>query len=288
MASADSLAERFAQQLGVGPHTLVRRGTATVFRAGGTLIRITTHDPTPSFALADLLAGEGLAVPRALSIDVLVDDGLWASAWPWLEPDPARAVDAIALGRSVRTLHELDVHRFAGVVALADYGSFPWLAIGPTLSRIEHAGILSAAELDALALAHEDLSDWWQFASTHSRFVVCHGDVQPGNVIVTAKEQLLIDWDSICLGPPQLDHAPLMTWEERWNGTPGMYAKFAKGYRRDYRDDPVAVMLADARNLVATINMVAKGITDRSAAQEGRRRVRYWLNDPLAPRWIPQ
>ena len=38
-------------------------------------------------------------------------------------------------------------------------------------------------------------------------YVLCHGDVHPGNVLVDADGPVLIDWDLLCVGPPEWDHA---------------------------------------------------------------------------------
>ena len=61
--------------------------------------------------------------------------------------------------------------------------------------------------------------------------MVCHGDVHPGNVIQSADGPVLLDWDLLCRGPAAWDHAPLMTWTERWGGEPGIYEAFADGLR---------------------------------------------------------
>ena len=51
--------------------------------------------------------------------------------------------------------------------------------------------------------------------------VVCHGDVHPGNVMMTHDGPALIDWDLLCLAPAGWDHGPMMTWHERWGGAAG-------------------------------------------------------------------
>lgn len=43
-------------------------------------------------------------------------------------------------------------------------------------------------------------------AASQTTFVITHGDPTPGNLILDAENQLhLIDWDGICLGPPEKD-----------------------------------------------------------------------------------
>ena len=43
-------------------------------------------------------------------------------------------------------------------------------------------------------------------ATQHTPFVVTHGDPTPGNLILDTENRLhLIDWDGVCLGPPEKD-----------------------------------------------------------------------------------
>lgn len=43
-------------------------------------------------------------------------------------------------------------------------------------------------------------------AALQTPFVITHGDPTPGNLILDTEEQLhLIDWDGVCLGPPEKD-----------------------------------------------------------------------------------
>ena len=60
-------------------------------------------------------------------------------------------------------------------------------------------------------------SGWARFEDR----VVCHGDVHPGNVMMTADGPALIDWDLLCWAPAGWDHGPMMTWHERWGGSGG-------------------------------------------------------------------
>jgi hypothetical protein len=98
-------------------------------------------------------------------------------------------------------------------------------------------------------------------------------------------EVVLIDWDAICLGPPAWDHAPLLTWADRWGGAPETYSDFARGYGADLRESSLARELASLRLLAPTLNMITGGASDPACAAEARVRMRYWLGDPAAPAW---
>jgi Ser/Thr protein kinase RdoA (MazF antagonist) len=115
--------------------------------------------------------------------------------------------------------------------------------------------------------------------------VLCHGDVHPGNVVPTAAGPVLLDWDLLCTGPAAWDHAPLMTWAERWGGVPGTYEAFAAGCGVSMRGDALAESLAQLRLLAATLMRVRAGRSDRAAAVEAEQRLRYWRGEPGAPPW---
>ena len=66
--------------------------------------------------------------------------------------------------------------------AIADYRS----NIFQTLERYDNLGRLAAAR--------------------QTPFVITHGDPTPGNLIIDAENRLhIIDWDGVCLGPPEKD-----------------------------------------------------------------------------------
>jgi hypothetical protein len=99
---------------------------------------------------------------------------------------------------------------------------------------------------------------------------------------------VILDWDSLCLAPAAWDHAPLLTWEDRWGGQAGTYEAFADGYGTNLSASPVAQLLARVRLLAPTLNKIVQGAADPERAAEARRRMRYWRGDPIAPQWRPQ
>ena len=122
----------------------------------------------------------------------------------------------------------------------------------------------------------------------HQPLIVCHGDVHPGNVIQSAQGPVLLDWDLLCLGPPAWDHAPLMTWTERWGGAAGIYEDFAVGYGRSLRGDPLADALAELRLVAATLMRVRAAKSSPAAVDEAELRLQYWRGETDAPQWHAQ
>jgi aminoglycoside phosphotransferase (APT) family kinase protein len=117
--------------------------------------------------------------------------------------------------------------------------------------------------------------------------VLCHGDVHPGNVLVDSNGPVLIDWDLACVGPPEWDHAPLMTWTRRWGGAPGIYEAFSAGYGHPVHEE-LAAAIAEMRLLAATLMRLRRARLDPTQRDEALRRLRYWRGDTDAPMWQAQ
>lgn len=167
-------------------------------------------------------------------------------------------------------------------------GDADWLQLESVLARAQAASVVGRDDLAVLARAYAALADWQQ-QSRAEPTVVCHGDVHPQNVIMrTNGEMVILDWDSLDLGPTAWDHAPLLTWEDRRGGQAGTSEAFADGCGTDLSASPVAQLLARVRLLAPTLNKVVQGAADAERAAEACRRRRYWRGDLNAPPWRPQ
>ena len=258
-----------------------------MYRSGDVLLRVGAGDPAPQIVLLAHLKACSLDVLTPLDLARLQVGTWWVTAWPWLDSAAGVAIDGERLGRTVARLHQLGAPALGMTSSLPEYRSFPWLDLQNSLSTIAPSGAVTPTQLKVLIREADALANWWIEATPYG-VVTCHGDVHPNNVLVTASRQFLLDWDSICLGPPQLDHATLLTWETRWGGQPGLYSAFARGYGHDFSNDPVTVLLGRFRNLVATINMVVRSIADASVRAESQIRLRWWTGERNAPQWTPQ
>ena len=114
--------------------------------------------------------------------------------------------------------------------------------------------------------------------------MICHGDVHPDNVVMTTDGPVLLDWDTMCLGPPGWDHAMLLRLP-RWGWPARWYDDFAAGYGRSLADDPVANALADLRLVAATLMRLRAARDDPAAMPQAELRLAYWRGDPDAPTW---
>jgi hypothetical protein len=275
-----------ARRWGLPAPVLLRLGMNATFAAGDEVV-LRVSKPTAPAEQALWLAGEltrhGVRVPAAVRDDVVAHGGVSVVAVERIHP--AGEVDWAVVGEMVAHVHHLDPARIAGRYPLPWCGSFPWWDFDALL-----ADAAPAIDPPALAALRASVERWYPLigATRDAPGVVCHGDVHPGNVLPTAIGPVLLDWDLLCRGPAAWDHGPLMSWTARWGGEPGIYERFAQGYGRSLRDDPLGEAVAELRLVAATLMRVRAGRSDPTAAAEAQRRLGWWRGDPAAPSWQAQ
>jgi len=264
---------------------LLRRGMNGIYACGEVVLRVgrATGAAASSHELARVLRHHD--IPVLTPIDGAADDidDYAVTAWQRI-----RSVDVIvdwsAIGDAVRRLHELDPTVIPDGYPVPSPTSFPWWEFDTLLTSVER-------RIDDVALAGLrrtiDAGRWWTEAIEENA-VVCHGDVHPGNVLVSPDGPVLIDFDLMCRASPVWDHAMLTTYADRWGGDPCVYGEFASGYGRSFGDDALTVTVASLRNVAATLMRVRAGIDDPAAGAEAERRLRFWRGDPDAPQWRAQ
>ncbi|MGF1600091.1 MAG: phosphotransferase enzyme family protein [Acidimicrobiales bacterium] len=267
---------------------LVRSGANEVYAVDDLVIRIAPpgSDGAAQAAAARMLAGHGIALP-ALVDSGIVDDQPY-TIWERIPADPGTVVDFRGLGAEIGRLHRIDPAALDGLATLPWCDEASWLDLDTHLDAAEAADVVSPADIEILRASWVQLRSWGSRCRTAGQPVVCHGDVHPQNVIMRHGKPIVIDWDTLCLGPPQWDHAALMTWAGRWGGSPDAYPRFAAGYGRNFAGDDLANDLARLRLLAPTVNLIVKGASDARYAAEAQRRMRYWRGEPAAPAWTPQ
>jgi hypothetical protein len=280
---ARALAQRAATAWGLPDPVLIRQSMCAIFRCGDAVIRVSRPN-SPASALLDLgavLADSGVRVPQPLHRDVVEDGAIAATAWEYLagvdEP-----IDWVTIGSMVRRVHGIDPVTIPKQMPAPSPAVFPWwdfdtmfVATAPLIDEGARHGIRDAIERRR---------GWSDFEDT----VLCHGDVHPGNVIMTDDGPVLIDWDLLCTAPAAWDHGPLMTWSERWGGMPGTYESFADGYGWSARGDADAEAFAELRLVAATLMRVQAAQRNPDAVAEADARLRYWRGEPQAPQWRAQ
>jgi hypothetical protein len=282
--AARALASRVARELDRADPVLLRVGMNALFRAGDVIVRVGRPSAPPHLGieLAHRLREHGISAPVPAAGDVLVDGELAATCWERLVAS-GDAIDWHAVGTIVRRVHALTLTDLPDGYPLPPPTAFPWWEfdalmadVGDEIEPAARAGLEAAIARNAA---------WRRLDGPH---VVCHGDVHPGNVVMTVGGPVLIDWDLMCTAPAGWDHAMLLTLTERWGGEASAYPAFADGYGESLADDVTTRRFAELRNVAATLMRIRAGRSDPDARSEGERRLRYWRGEPDAPVWHAQ
>jgi len=262
---------------------LHRVGMNVIFACGDVVLRVAapTTDALASIELANFLLGRGLRVPSPSRTDVIRHGRLSVTAWDRIDVSEA-PVDWAAIGGMVRRVHGLSRRVLPESVPLPRPDDFPWWDFDELLER--SVAVVDDEARQGIEAAIARHPGWHDFTNR----VVCHGDVHPGNVLMTDEGPVLIDWDLLCWAPPGWDHGPMMTWHPRWGGASGVYESFAAGYGRSLVGDPAAVAYAELRLVAATLLRILAGMRDPAAMPEAQLRLRYWRGEPDAPPWTAQ
>jgi Ser/Thr protein kinase RdoA (MazF antagonist) len=273
MADADVVAGKAADEWGLPVPALLRAGMSSVYVAGDVVLRVSTE--APSIELAGVLSAAGVHVPLPVRAAPIVVDGLAVTAWERLVAVDAQA-DWREVGRMVATVHALPADGIP--VPLPRCDEFPWWQFDELVDDV--GDLVDAAAMAGLRATIDRHRGWERWVDG----VVCHGDVHPHNVVMTASGPALLDWDTMCLGPPGWDHAMLLRLA-RWGWPAWWYDEFARGYGRSLAGDPTAKALADLRLVAATLMRLRAARDDPAAMPQAQLRLAYWRDPAHAPTW---
>jgi hypothetical protein len=281
--AATRAARHAAAHWGLSEPQLLRVGMNAIFGADDVVLRVSapTVDAVASLDLLEYLGRNGVRVPIPARDEAVRHGELSITGWQRIRPTAA-PIDWRGVGTMVRTVHDLDPAELPRSVPLPTPVSFPWWDFDTLLEQV--AELIDAPARLGLVTTVERHRGWQDLDGA----VVCHGDVHPGNVMMTAAGPVLIDWDLLCWAPPGWDHGPMITWATRWGGDPGDYEAFADGYGRSLADDETTLAFAELRLVAATLLRLAAARRDPAAMPEAQRRLAYWRGDADAPRWTAQ
>lgn len=274
-----------AAEWGLAEPTLLRRGMNAIYACGSEVVRVghATAPAAASHELADVLADHGVPVATPATGHTADLDGFAVTGWERIRPSRL-PIDWEAVGAAVARIHAIEPSEIPDAYPLPSPVTFPWWDFDALLESV--ADRIDAAALNGLRRTIDAGRAWRDVVGRGA--VVCHGDVHPGNVLMTSGGPVLIDFDLLCHAAPAWDHAMLTTYAGRWGGDADVYPAFARGYGRSLADDELTATVAALRNVAATLMRVRAGITDDGARREADRRLRFWRGDPAAPQWHAQ
>lgn len=272
-----------AREWGLGEPRLLRLGMNAIFVADEEILRVSspTVDAIHSIDLARMLLDVGLRVAHPRRLEVVRTGGFDVTCWEHIAA-VGEPIDWRVVGAMVCCVHGIGIDDVPSGYPVSTPAAFPWWDFDALIAETRDA--IDPAALDGLLEALDRWQDWTEFDDT----VLCHGDVHPGNVVMAVDGPVLIDWDLLCRAPAGWDHAPLMTWGDRWGGSGSEYTALSAGYGRSMLGEQSAEAFAELRLVAATLMRVRAGLADPDASTEASRRLRYWAGDPDAPAWRAQ
>lgn len=285
LESARRAAATAAREWALAEPTLLRRGMNAIYVCGHEIVRVgrATAPAAASHDLAAVLADHGVPVAAPAAEHTMDIDGFAVTGWEQIRGDEL-PIDWVAVGAAVARIHTIDPSEIPAAYPIPSPTTFPWWDFDTLLDSV--ADRIDADALAGLGRTIRAGRSWRDDIGRGA--VVCHGDVHPGNVLMTGAGPVLIDFDLLCHAAPAWDHAMLTTYATRWGGTADVYPAFARGYGRSLADDELTASIAALRNVAATLMRVRAGITDDAARAEAERRLRFWRGDPAAPQWLAQ
>lgn len=289
--------EHCVSDIGITNVQLIRESMNAVYLVqtpdGPQIMRVSrpTSSTQPAIEFAQYMLNIGFEVPAPISQVPFRHDEIEITLWELIDTDATRFLDWRHIGSLTRRLHDLDPQVIAEFYPLPKATSFPWWdfdrlleELSPTFSESDRDILMNRWHRNKSFVLNAQLQD--PHTATHD-LVLCHGDIHPGNVIVSQAtgRPVLLDWDLLSVAPPEWDHAALLTWSSRWGGNSSMYPEFAAGYGADFSNVELAEALAELRLLSATLMRWRAGLTSPDARIEAENRMRYWRQDPTAPMW---
>ena len=275
-AATGAVARRYADLWDLGPLSVLRHGMNSSYLADGLVVRVgwSTAPAASAHALANWLWECG--VPTIRPVDGLVADvdGMAVTVWEFV-PDSGREPDWRSVGEIVRHVHSLDPAAVPSGYPVPSPTAFPWWDFDAMIDEVGE--LIDRRAMDGLVSVIERNRGWE--AGVESDLVLCHGDIHPGNVVMSADGPVLMDWDLLCTANPAWDHAMLSTIAERWGGDSAVYSDFVTGYGRGAVDDDIVHRLGSLRNVAATLMRVGAGRNDEAARLEAERRLAYWRGE---------
>jgi aminoglycoside phosphotransferase (APT) family kinase protein len=283
---AASVAADAAASWGLPEPRFLRLGMNALFACGDVVLRVgsSTAPAAAAHALVSWLLDHDIPTVRPVEGLARDADGFAVTGWAAVR-EARRAVDWSEIGAIVRRVHALPLDEVPGDYPVPDPTTFPWWQFDALLADV--GDDIDPAALAGLRAAVARHGGWRERVRRNT--VLCHGDVHPGNVMMSGAGPLLVDWDLLCAASPAWDMA-VLTVGERWGRDPAEYDRFRAGYgpSADGDLDDLAHELGELRNVAATLMRVRAGRTDPAAAAEAAERLRFWRGDPDAPLWQAQ
>ena len=239
---------------------VVRVGTSILFAssADGVLVRVEDRGDTTS-ARRQVAVGRYLAecgVPAVVPLDDI---------------DQPVVTDAGAV-----TLWRLE-HLVPGEVDPATLGTLALDPLGAVRRQLATAGVSILDDVVA------DLATRWSGFATATPTALVHGDLHPGNVLMTRRGPVLADLELAGVGPVAYDLVPAVVAVQRYGEPARSLAEYGRAYGQPIAPAARHGVLRDTYEMWLTAWALANRHLDARHDLEARRRLARWTPVPLRP-----
>jgi len=284
---AHARAQQCAKELGATDLIPIRASMCSTFRASNSVLRVGhfTSDPSTAQRLAKMLRNAEFRVPDVIATWQQDETGLGVIAYEDV-PETGQEIDWHEVGRMIRRLHtDIAPSDIPAGYPIASPTHLPWWNFGAMLTRLEATALVPSQQLSMLHDAAERRADWTDIVETTPN-VLTHGDVHPGNILMSEDGPMLIDWDLLSKASSLWDHVPLRAWSTPpWQGNADAYTTFAMGYGTvDWEANSLDVVV-EMRNLAATVMKLIASASTGLIDEEAARRLEYWGSRNMTAPW---
>lgn len=200
-------------------------------------------------------------------------DGHLATFWRYVTVTTDTR-DLTALGRLIRRLHSLP-HADISLPAASPLGSLR--------ADLDGSDVITPADRQLLLDRADDLEEQYQRTQWALGTGLIHGDAHAGNLLHTSSGVILGDWDSVSLGPRELDLVPTSMWY-RYGRPRTEWDAFCAAYDVNPADLPDLPLLQKLRELQA-LAAYARNATNDAFRNELARRIASLKDGNQATAW---
>ena len=280
-------AQLCAKELGATDLTPIRESMCSTFRANGSVLRVGhfTSDPSTAQRLATMLRSKEIRVPDVIATWQQDENGLGVIAYEDVR-ETDKVIEWREVGRIIRHLHtEVAPSDVPTGYPIASPTRLPWWNFGAMLTRLEATALVPTQQLSTLYEAAARGVEWSDIVETPPN-VLTHGDVHPGNILMSEDGPVLIDWDLLSTATSLWDHVPLRAWSTPpWQGSADAYTAFAAGYGAVDWEEASLDVVVEMRNLAATVMKLIASASTGVIDEEAARRMEYWASPNMTARW---
>jgi hypothetical protein len=201
--------------------------------------------------------------------------------WHYYPPND-RPLDLVHLAALARRLHAIPDRP---QVTLPRFS--PLLAVRRAMSDRTCAGALSPPDRIWLRQRIRQVRADYQQLDSKLGVGLLHGDLYLGNILWGTEAPVLGDWDTVCIGPREVDLAPTFS-ATRFGLVVDDVDRFAEGYGHDLRAWDGYATLRTIRELSTLDTLIRSAPSRPASAAELRHRLGTLRRGDTATLWHPQ